>query len=389
MVIEIRPFVEEDFPRITEMRQEAFRAPVRHGAWRRGGGRVLTENDRIIATTLVDALGQFFGGRSIPTAAISAVVTDPTRRGMGYGSRLLRQVLAEQRELGVPLAVLYPSLAGIYRRAGFEVAGGHVRYRLAVRSFPGHGDPSLLAHWDDADLPGVNAGYRAAGLASAGQLDRSPAWWQERLLYPADGPLYRFLVRDENGVAGHIVYTQVPVDGPEGYDYDLQVRDISWRTATAALALLAFVGANQPMGRDVVWTGPVDEPLLAFLSGVGPRADWHFSWMLRLLDVRAALEARGYPPDLTLSTAITIDDTVLPANSGSYRISVSAGEARVEPHSGPAPSCDIGAFSALYSGWSRAEALVRLGRLRDATPADLARLDLLFGGPTPWMTEII
>ncbi|RIK46714.1 MAG: hypothetical protein DCC58_02230 [Chloroflexi bacterium] len=64
MTSESRAYRLDDMLRIAEMRQGAMRQSVRPGPWERGGGRVLTDDGQIIATTLVDPLRQFFGGRN-------------------------------------------------------------------------------------------------------------------------------------------------------------------------------------------------------------------------------------------------------------------------------------------------------------------------------------
>jgi predicted acetyltransferase len=111
--------------------------------------------------------------------------------------------------------------------------------------------------------------------------------------------------------------------------------------------------------------------------------------MLRLLDAPLALAARGYSTALATTVDLSVTDPVLPENEGAYRLRVADGEGTVEPIAAARLRLDAGALASLYTGWSSAHSLAALGRLTGATDAELARLDLLFAGPKPWMAEII
>jgi len=51
------------------------------------------------------------------------------------------------------------------------------------------------------------------------------------------------------------------------------------------------------------------------------------SWMLRVVDVQAAIAGRGFPAGVTISRPLNIVDAVLPANSGRWSLEVSGGVA--------------------------------------------------------------
>ena len=53
-------------------------------------------------------------------------------------------------------------------------------------------------------------------------------------------------------------------------------------------------------------------------------------WMLRIVDVKTAIECRGYPRAVSASLCFDIEDDLLPANHGVWRISVSEGKGRAE-----------------------------------------------------------
>ena len=50
---------------------------------------------------------------------------------------------------------------------------------------------------------------------------------------------------------------------------------------------------------------------------------------------------------------------------------------------------DVRGLALLYAGRQRAAEIARLELLRGASAGTLAALDVVFGGPSPWMAEIV
>jgi predicted acetyltransferase len=390
MTIEVRRFQKGDYERVAEMRMEAFRRPMRPDAWLRGEGHLLVEDGRIQATVLAEPMGQVFGGRAVPSTAVSGVVVDPLARGRGLSTLLLRETFVELRREGVALSTLFPSLVGAYRQAGYEFAGARVEYETRIDRLPTSGNLPGVEPWADSNLDEIISCYRHAAQLSNGLFDRTPTWWRERVFEPVDGqPFYRYLVRRDGCVKGYLLYTQQPLSGNHGLDFSVVARDLFWLDGEAALALLAVVAQHRPLGSDFRWCGPVNEPLAMYLGHLPPTVYDALPMMLRLINVPAALEARGYAPALNTCVSFAVTDSLLPENSGALRIAVRDGRAIVEPVAKAQASVDVGTLAALYSGWLRASDAARLGNLVGASAAEIALLDLLFAGPAAWMPDWI
>jgi predicted acetyltransferase len=111
-----------------------------------------------------------------------------------------------------------------------------------------------------------------------------------------------------------------------------------------------------------------------------------FPWMSRLLDVPAAIEARGYP-EVDGECAIAVDDPLFEENRGPFLITANAGKVTVEPtdraSGDPIP---IGLLTSLFTGYLSTADLVRLGGAAPDDPA-LPVLSRLFAGPAPWSPD--
>jgi predicted acetyltransferase len=108
-------------------------------------------------------------------------------------------------------------------------------------------------------------------------------------------------------------------------------------------------------------------------------------WMGRVLDVPAALEARGYAP-VDGEATIEVDDPALPGNRGPWRVRAEGGRVSVAPGSGGTKPMSINAFSALYTGYATPTDLVLAGAL-DADDQRRPFLGALFAGTAPWMPD--
>lgn len=75
--------------------------------------------------------------------------------------------------------------------------------------------------------------------------------------------------------------------------------------------------------------------------------------MLRLVDVPAALDGRGYPAGVDAAVTLTVDDPELPGNTGGWRLTVSGGAGKTEPVTPDPAALRLGpnGLAALYAGF--------------------------------------
>jgi hypothetical protein len=96
-------------------------------------------------------------------------------------------------------------------------------------------------------------------------------------------------------------------------------------SAQTTRALWGIVGSHCWMADTVrARIGPADPLWWLTREPVAGAVD-HDDWMLRVVDPAAAVGARGFPPATRLSVPLRIADAARPANSGLWRLEVSAG----------------------------------------------------------------
>jgi predicted acetyltransferase len=147
------------------------------------------------------------------------------------------------------------------------------------------------------------------------------------------------------------------------------------------------------VGRVKVWRTPVQNPL--FLQLADPRRlglSVRDGIWLRLVDVRAALEARTYagPDRVTLE----VTDVFRPSNAGRWTVDVPSdrGVASVEAAGAAAEpdlALDTADLATIYLGAFTFADLARAGRLRECRAGAIAAADRLFATPAaPWCSTM-
>lgn len=384
MPVTVRPLRESEWLPLVEALSQSFNAPV--PGWERFRERLgdeqlrvaYDERERVIGGYAIYPMGQVWHGRSVPLGGIAGVGVLPDARGDGVAKEMMVDALAELHRRRIPVAGLYPATQRVYRSVGYEQAGERVRYEVPLSSLGGFRFEVEVTPVDPVD-PQAVAVFRERYRPAHGNLDRSDAIWS-RLSQPYVGRRFAWLLGED----GYAILQHAPI---EGVPFDLELYDYAAPSAATARTLLALLAGHRSMAKKLRWQGAPTDPLLALV----PEPTWSVldlqRWMLRLVDVPAALRARGWAPGVAGELHLRVVDELLAHNVGDLVLTVADGEALVRP--GGRGELRVGprALGPLYSGYFTASQLRALGHL-DGLDAAIATADRLFASPTPWMREM-
>jgi predicted acetyltransferase len=345
--------------------------------------RVLRRGSELIGGLTLIPMGQFFGGKRVSMTGVAGVAIAPHGRGRGAATELMRAAVTELYQDGVALSTLYPATLPLYRRTGYEHAGGRYRISVPARDI-GVSDHELdMRPARDRDVRAIKAMYTDRARHRQGWLDRGEYVWERALGKPRDLEMQRFLVTSGSTPEGYIVYWQKndPAAG-----YHVEVNDMIATTARAGRRLLSFLAAKRSQARDVIWYGGPDDPLLYLLPERGFTMSLNYPWMLRITDVAAALGQRGYAPDLECRLELQIIDDVIAGSSGRYVLDVAGGSAQARKGGRGSMEIHVRALASLYTGHMSPYQLAALGLIK-ASPRVLARAASLFAGPAPSLPD--
>jgi predicted acetyltransferase len=346
------------------------------------------------------------GAVPVPAGKIGLTGLLPTHRGRGIAGALIRRQLHDLYHQGMPLAVVTAAESHVPGRHGFSVATRAMSVTVDTRR-PGYRPPDrdMMAADRAVDLIPRAAAEDTLPLVydrhrrnQVGQVSRSAPFWAG---WFADRPALRAVPGDRGSPGDRVFAAAYGGSGAvEGYlSYRLAggplrerpvaalvVEDLIAVTDQARRALWAFCAGFGQAPELTAWNLPVDEPagwLLPDPRDLRVYAVRPFL-RLRLVDVPAALQARRYlVPDVLV---LEVDDPVLPANTGRFRLAGGSAEVHCNRCAGPADlSLSVADLAAVYLGDTDLLTLGRAGRVRELSPGALARGSLLFSSrPAPW-----
>ena len=325
-------------------------------------------------------------GNAMAMSGVSTVGTLPEYRRQGLVRRIMTQAFADMRERGQSVAALWASQAAIYQRYGYAMASVMKSYVVDTADIgfydgnDGAGRAECLDVESSYDL--IKQVYIKFISNRMCYLHRAKALWLNNALeeIEADGPINVALSRDESGEPdGYIVYTlRAGKRDHASRNQEIVVRDLAWLSPDAYRCLWTFIKRHDLVGR-VRWdNAPADDPGGEFF--MEPRLlharDREGFW-LRMIDVEAALEARGWDDEGQISIEIA-DDLLAPWNAGTYTLTTANGAAEVTRDSGAGDiRLSVKALASLYTGIRSARQLNAWG-LIEGESAAIRRADALF-----------
>jgi predicted acetyltransferase len=347
--------------------------------------RLLREGQTDVACALRVPMGQFFGSRSVPMMGVAGVAVAPEARGRGLATRVMQEFLKEARSEGAPISALYPATLPLYRRVGFEQAGYWMEYRLPISRIDVPSPGLSVRPLSEKDMPAVKQCYRHIAQGFDGYLDRGEYIWS-RITNPHQGEATGFVIDspDGRGLAGYCFIRQERLPSQR---HDVHATDLCASTPTAAARLLNFLGEFASVGEEAVFFGGPLHALTPLLGEQKFKMTFREYWMVRILDVAAALTARGYLPGVHAELHLDVGDELFPDNAGRYAVHVSDGHATVKRGGNGSLRLNIRALASLYTGFTSPHALKVLGRI-EGDETSLRAASAVFAGPPPSMPDM-
>lgn len=356
------------------------------------GLRVVLHQDAIVGGLGLYRFGQMWGGREVSAVGYAGVAIAPEARGFGLAKTLMSETMREAAKHAA-LALLYPSTLHLYRSVGFETGGQALRMEAPISSFV-RGDASLamtrfeaqkLTDPSSPESKLARALYAERSAKWNGQLARNESIWL-RTAAPKDVTAHGFFFGDREKPEGYVVYTQ---PASAGLHFDIAVRDLVLNTSRAASRWAAFLHAQRALAGRVFWTSGGACPMVAMLDAPQAKVVEHAQWMLRILDVEAALTTRGYAHDG--EACFALQDPLIPSNSGAFRLRVHGGAGQLERVAkSHFPQLDVRALGALFSGSHAPETLRLMGLVtceNEEAEGQLVSLARLFHSHLSWLPD--
>ena len=294
----------------------------------------------LVGSLVLYPLDAFVRGASVPVVGIGSVAVSPEHRRRGVADALVRSALREMKEREDAWSMLYSFRGDFYRRFGWGLVETPTMLSVPPTALPASDDAQRVRRLAASDRPLVQALYdRFARERGHFMLARRPAWW-ERRLWGYEG---EWLVYERR--RGHIEgYLHVQIDAGDGpWKLVLTVNEFVAMSPEARRGLAGYLHGMRDQAVEVVMSTPSDAPWAAQLADAANlrgemklgtvRSTGHAGYgaMLRVINVKSALESLPVAPDARGEVALDVRDEFLPENERAWRIEAKGGKLAVRP----------------------------------------------------------
>lgn len=345
--------------------------------------------------------------RTIASWAISSVTVAPTHRRRGVARNLLEGELRTAAALGVPMAMLTVSESTIYGRFGFAPAAFAANWTIDTRRARWIG-PAASGRVEFISVARfrqeLEPFYDRVRLASIGAIDMFPLRWDQLTgVTDPDSDRTRSLralrVTDADGATQGLALYRWSGGDDDFSQHTATVELLQTETPDAAAALWRFLFEFDLTTELKAELRRIDEPVRWQIADFrSAKVDTWEHQYLRVLDVAAVFEARGYLAPGSLIVSVT---DPLGFAEGIWRLSV-AGEGAAAtgsdlratvgrldriPDGSPALALTANELAAIFLGGVAATTLVDAGRITELTPGAAVAADrLLAVDRAPWLS---
>src|SRR4051812_7304665 len=158
-------------------------------------------------------------------------------------------------------------------------------------------------------------------------------------------------------------------------------------TPAANAALLAMLGSWANVAPTIVMRLVDRDPACLLAPLVNATVETRDPWMLRILDAVGAVAARGWPPHVSGSVELAVDDLECPSNTGRWQLVLEEGSGRLEPGGSGAVHLTTRGFALLYAGAANPALLRRAGLLTGGDEASDSFLAAAASGQPPALLD--
>lgn len=322
----------------------------------------------------------YWGEHGIPSSGIGGVASDPIVRNKGHIRDIMNRLLKDDYKDGRVLSFLYPFSYRYYGMFGYGTMGHCFSYQFnpeeIVQTSVPVGDFTLFdgSREQYEEFLSLTDGFARGfyGGVALGRQSYPLDFFNEDL--KRERRFLYFYRDDENRALGYLLYKM------ERGERQQKIRIIksAWTSPYAFRSLVHFLWRHRSQVGEVLWTLPPSVPLDLLFKEPRIHRDVTQMWMGRPINVIKALEIKSRSTPVETPFRFSLEDPVLPENSGTYQLE---GEKVTKSKTDPSiPPLEFSVFSALVMGGSSLDEARMAGKVPEGFVGDgayLARLGLI------------
>jgi predicted acetyltransferase len=305
----------------------------------------------------------------------------------------MAKILADARDNGQAIAILWASMGAIYQRYGYGLASQLVTYDVDPREIvfaAGEAASGRVRLMPREEAQPLNeAIYKEFNRPRNLLVQRAPAMWHAHYRTGANTPLHFGVYHRDGEPTGYVVFSLTNDAGVAGRGQKLTINDWAALDPDAYRGIWEFFASHDLVGKVEWGRVPEDDPApLLFLEPARLNRRTSDAIWMRITDVEAALPQRPYGDADALT--IGVRDTLCPWNEGTYVLETTGDDTKVARVDAMADlTMGVASLAVLLSGHRSATTLARAGLLDTDNPKVLDKADRLFATAyAPWCSDI-
>lgn len=387
-MIEIRQISGEEVDRQFELLTHAFRRGERNRAWFDNPNTGpyqsfgVFDEGRMQASLVILGFECHFGPEVVlQMGGVAGVCCAPEARGRGYASAGMRRLIAQMRENGQAISMLFPFSWSFYREFGYEWVGTTRRYTVPTRVLRAAPETARVRSATPEDRSSIIDAYSRFAAGYRGMLRRHSSAWDDILNASETHFTQTFVVPSREGLDGYLTFRG-------GEWKKTQLREFIALTPEAYRALLGLLKRHEMQTKRFAWSAPLDDGLLFHVCHWDTETTLSPTAMGRVVDVQIALSTWRPSVEVHGEFVLHVADPAAPWNDGTWHIGFEQGHVEVrQSAAAPDVTLDIRALSQCYFGTPTVAEVRRAGRLTVEDEHGYAAMQSFFAGPPMFLND--
>ncbi len=304
--------------------------------------RVGELDGQIVCSLVLYPFTAFVRGQRVQMTGVGSVAVSPEQRRRGIGEAFLKSMFREMRQTGRALSILYPFRASYYRKLGYGAIEMTHSLAFSPANLPASEEVRRTRRLMLPDRAAVQELYARVAQQGHFALERKSEWWSNRLWgYPGDWIVYEGRRRGQ--IEGYLYYEVDTTNGP--FRLALTLSEFVAATPEAHRGLVGHLASLADQVAEIHHAAPADAawpqwfrnpqnlrpgPEIGLIADTGNLGT---GLMLRVLDVRPALEQFPVAPQARGEIVLEVEDDVVAQNARGYRVSARDGRMKVRAES--------------------------------------------------------
>ena len=320
-----------------------------------------------------------YRNKFINVCGVGVVAVDLAHKKMGVAKDLIKFYLNKCRNDKQPIAILYPFRPDFYYNMGFGYGTPYLTYSFKPHSLTNTKDRTGWCYLAKEDMPLIADCYKRVAQKQHGFCLRS-SFELERYKKRFEGNGVTIGYKENGRVEGYLYFTSKKSSATNFLTNYIKIHEFVYTTPKAMQALCNFLYIQSDQYdrieyetqqhdfhyalSDVRYTDQDISPRIAHKAYVGG-----LGMMYRIVDVKMWFEllAAKYTFNCAdMSLAITVEDSFMPTNNGTYYLNITSKKMKLEDKTDNqiALTVNITELSSLMMGSVRFENLYRVGKAK-------------------------